>query len=210
MKASRFSDAQKAFILKQGADSMPVADICLKAGISQATYFNRKRKNDSLLPTEMRRLKQLEDENAKLRKVVADLSLDKEMLEDVFRRKPLRPVRKRKLVDEVRGEWNMAAVQGLAREGSGLDCCTSSATVTAAQLPPRFAEHRPVLVKHDAREAGRAEGGPAHSRYRGRGGIVFCLTRESHAHRASPQLVPCTQFGGAQRIALRWTSRHTG
>ena len=80
MKASRFSDAQKAFILKQGADGMPVADICRKAGISQATYFNWKRKYDGLLPSEMHRLKQLEDENGKLRKVVADLSLDKEML----------------------------------------------------------------------------------------------------------------------------------
>jgi putative transposase len=42
MKASQFSDAQKAFILKQGNDGVPVADICRKAGISQATYFNRK------------------------------------------------------------------------------------------------------------------------------------------------------------------------
>jgi putative transposase len=87
MKASRFSDAQKAFILKQGADGMPVADICRKAGISQATYFNWKRKYDGLLPNEIRRLKQLEDENAKLRKVVADLTLDKEMLQDALRRK---------------------------------------------------------------------------------------------------------------------------
>jgi putative transposase len=87
MKASRFSDAQKAFILKQGADGVPVADICRKAGISQATYFNWKKKYDGLLPTEMRRLKQLEDENSKLRKVVADLSLDKEMLQDALRRK---------------------------------------------------------------------------------------------------------------------------
>ncbi len=87
MKASRFSDAQKAFILKQGADGTPVADICRKVGISQATYFNWKRKYDGLLPTEMRRLKQLEDENTKLRKVVADLSLDKEMLQDALRRK---------------------------------------------------------------------------------------------------------------------------
>jgi putative transposase len=87
MKASRFSDAQKAFILKQAADGMPVADICRKAEISQATYFNWKRKYDGLLPTEMQRLKQLEDENTKLRKVVADLSLDKEMLQDVIRRK---------------------------------------------------------------------------------------------------------------------------
>jgi putative transposase len=73
MKASRFSDAQKAFILKQGRDGIPVADICRKAGISQATYFNWKKKYDGLLPTEMRRLKQLEDENP-LRKLVADLS----------------------------------------------------------------------------------------------------------------------------------------
>ncbi len=87
MKASRFSEAQKAFILKQGNHGMPVAEICRKAGISQATYFNWKKKYDGLLPTEMRRLKQLEDENAKLRKVVADLSLDKEMLQDVMRRK---------------------------------------------------------------------------------------------------------------------------
>ena len=87
MKASRFSEAQKAFILKQGADGMPVADICRKAGISQATYFNWKKKYDGLLPDEMRRLKQLEDENSKLRKVVADLSLDKAMLQDALRRK---------------------------------------------------------------------------------------------------------------------------
>jgi len=87
MKASRFSEAQKAFILKQGADGMPVADLCRKAGISQATYFNWKKKYDGLLPSEMRRLKQLEDENNKLRKLVADLSLDKEMLQDALRRK---------------------------------------------------------------------------------------------------------------------------
>jgi putative transposase len=87
MRASRFSDAQKAFILKQGEGGMPVAEICRKAGISQATYFAWKKKFDGLLPTEMRRLKQLEDENARLRKLVADLSLDKEMLQDVVRRK---------------------------------------------------------------------------------------------------------------------------
>ena len=56
-----------------------MAEICRKAGISQATYFAWK-KYDGLLPTEMRRLKQLEDENSKLKKLVADLSLDKEML----------------------------------------------------------------------------------------------------------------------------------
>jgi putative transposase len=68
MNASKFSDAQKAFIFKRGADGVPVADICRKAGISQAPYFNWKKKYDGLLPTEMRRLKLLEDENAKLRR----------------------------------------------------------------------------------------------------------------------------------------------
>jgi putative transposase len=85
MKASKFSDAQKAFILRQGADGVPVAG--RKAGVSQATYFNWKKKYDGMQPPEMRRLKQLEDENAKLKKIVADLSLDREMLQDVIRRK---------------------------------------------------------------------------------------------------------------------------
>tara|TARA_R110002012_G_scaffold228898_1_gene401440 strand:- start:885 stop:1199 length:315 start_codon:yes stop_codon:yes gene_type:complete len=87
MKASNFSDAQKAFILKQGESGMPVAEICRKAGISQATYFNWKKKYAGLLPDEMRRLKALEDENNRLKKIVADLTLDREMLQDVIRRK---------------------------------------------------------------------------------------------------------------------------
>ena len=87
MKASRFTDAQKAFILKQGDDGVSVGEICRQTGISQATYFNWKKKYAGLLPTEMRRLKQLEDENAKLKRLVADLSLDKEMLQEVIRRK---------------------------------------------------------------------------------------------------------------------------
>ena len=86
MKASRFSDAQKAVILNQGHDGVPVAEICRKAGISEATYSWKKR-YDGLLPPEMRRLKQLEDENTKLKKIVADLTLDREMLQDVIRRK---------------------------------------------------------------------------------------------------------------------------
>ncbi|WP_113154401.1 IS3 family transposase [Nitratireductor sp. OM-1] len=108
MKASKFSDAQKAFILKQGDDGVPVAEICRKAGISQATYFNWKKKYAGLLPDEMRRLKALEDENSRLKKIVADLTLDREMLQDVIRRKPLRPARKRKLVDGMLVEWGIS------------------------------------------------------------------------------------------------------
>ena len=87
MKASKFTEAQKAFILKQGEDGVPVAEVCRKAGISQATYFNWRKKYAGLLPSEMKRLKQLEDENVRLKKLVADLSLDREMLQDVIKRK---------------------------------------------------------------------------------------------------------------------------
>ena len=84
MKASQFTDAQKAFILKQGDDGIPVSEICRKAGISQATYFNWRKKYAGVLPSEMRRL--LEHENARLTKIVAGLTLDREMLQDVIRR----------------------------------------------------------------------------------------------------------------------------
>ena len=87
MKASAFSDAQKAFILKQGADGVPVAEICRRAGISKATYFNWKKKYDGFLPAEMKRLKQLEDKNGRLKRIVAHLTLDREMLQDVIKRK---------------------------------------------------------------------------------------------------------------------------
>jgi putative transposase len=87
MKASQFTDAQKAFIIKQGEDGMPVAEICRKAGISQATYFNWKKKWAGMLPSEMKRVRELEQENARLKKIVADLTLDREMLQDVIKRK---------------------------------------------------------------------------------------------------------------------------
>lgn len=87
MKASKFSDAQKAFVIKQGEEGTPVAEICRKAGNSQATYFNWKKKYAGLLPSEMRRLRELEDENGRLKKIVADLTLDREMLQDVLKRK---------------------------------------------------------------------------------------------------------------------------
>ena len=87
MKASKFTDAQKAFVIKQGEEGVPVADICRKAGISQATYFNWKKKCAGLMPSEMHRLRELEDENSWLKKIVADLTLDREMLQDVIKRK---------------------------------------------------------------------------------------------------------------------------
>lgn len=87
MKRSRFTEGQIAFALKQQELGTSVEEICRKMGISDATFYNWKKKYSGLGPSELRRLKQLEEENAKLKRLVADLSLDKAMLQDVVKRK---------------------------------------------------------------------------------------------------------------------------
>jgi len=87
MKKSKFSEAQIAFVLKQAEDGASVGEVCRKAGISEATFYNWRKKYAGLMPSEMKRLRQLEEENGRLKRIVADLSLDKEMLQDVIRRK---------------------------------------------------------------------------------------------------------------------------
>ena len=87
MKTSRFSDQQIAFVLRQAEEGTAVAEVCRKAGISEATYYVWRKKFGGPMPSEMKRLKQLEEENGKLKRIVADLALDKEMLQDVIKRK---------------------------------------------------------------------------------------------------------------------------
>jgi putative transposase len=87
VKRSRFTEEQIAFALKEQELGTPVEEICRKMGIAQATFFNWKKRFSGLGPSELRRLRQLEEENTKLKKLVADLSLDKVMLQDVVRRK---------------------------------------------------------------------------------------------------------------------------
>lgn len=87
MKTSKFSEAQIAYILRQAEEGTAIGEVCRSSGISEATFYNWRKKYGGLLPSEMRRLKQLEEENGKLKKLVADLSLDKAMLQDVIKRK---------------------------------------------------------------------------------------------------------------------------
>jgi len=87
MKRSRYTEQQVVFILKQAEMGTSVEEVCRKAGISEATFYNWKKKYSGLGPSELRKLRQLEEENAKLKKLVADLSLDKVMLQDVLSRK---------------------------------------------------------------------------------------------------------------------------
>jgi putative transposase len=87
MKKTKFTEAQIAFVLKQAEEGTSVAEVCRKAGIAEATFYNWRKKYGGLMPSEMKRLKQLEEENSKLKRLVADLSLDKVMLQDVIKRK---------------------------------------------------------------------------------------------------------------------------
>lgn len=87
MKRSKFSEAQIAFVLRQAEEGTAIGEVCRKAGISEATFYGWRKKYAGLMPSEMKRLRQLEEENGKLKKIVADLSLDKAMLQDVLARK---------------------------------------------------------------------------------------------------------------------------
>lgn len=83
----KFTEEQIAFALKQAEHGTPVAEVIRKIGITEHTYYCWKKKYGGLGMGELRRLKQLEEGNRKLRQVVADLSLDKHMLQEVLTRK---------------------------------------------------------------------------------------------------------------------------
>ena len=87
MKKSRFTEDQIAYALKQAELGTPVEEVCGKMGISDATFYVWRKKYQNLGPSELRRLRQLEEENRKLKQIVADLSLDKAMLQAVVAKK---------------------------------------------------------------------------------------------------------------------------
>ena len=87
MKKSRFTEEQVTYALRQAEGGTAVEDICRSLGISQATFYIWKKKYGELGASEVRRLRQLEDENARLKRLVADLTLDKNILQEVIKKK---------------------------------------------------------------------------------------------------------------------------
>ena len=87
MKKSKHTEEQIAFALKQQELGTPVEEVCRKMGITNSTFYNWRKKYGGLNPSELQRLRQLQDENIKLKRLVADLSLDKAMLQDVLSKK---------------------------------------------------------------------------------------------------------------------------
>ena len=87
MKQSRFTEEQIIGVLKQGEGGMKTAEICRQHGVSAATYYKWKAKYGGLEVSEARRLRQLEDENRRLKQIVADLRLDNQALKTVLAKK---------------------------------------------------------------------------------------------------------------------------
>jgi putative transposase len=87
MKRSRYSDEQIAYALRQAEGGSAVADVCRQMGISEATFYVWKKKYGNLGTTELRELRVLREENAKLKRLVADLTLDKHILGEIVRKK---------------------------------------------------------------------------------------------------------------------------
>jgi putative transposase len=86
MKKSRYREEQIIGVLKQHEAGVKTADLCREHGISEATFYNWKSKFGGMDVSEAQRLRQMEDENRRLKQLVADLSLDKEMLKAVIRK----------------------------------------------------------------------------------------------------------------------------
>lgn len=87
MKKSQYTAEQIAFAMRQAESGTPVPEVCRKIGITEQTFYRWKKKYIGMGVAEVRRLKILEEENQKLKQLVADLSLDKQMLQDVLRKK---------------------------------------------------------------------------------------------------------------------------
>ena len=83
----RFTEEQIAFALRQAEAGTPVIEVCRKMGVSEQSFYRWKRKYEGMGVAELRRLRQLEEENRKLKKLVADLSLDKHILQEVLAKK---------------------------------------------------------------------------------------------------------------------------
>jgi putative transposase len=87
MKKSKFTEEQIAFALREVESGRPPADVCRQLGVSEATFYIWKKKFAHLGVSELRRLRSLEDENSRLKRLVADLTLDKHMLAEALRKK---------------------------------------------------------------------------------------------------------------------------
>lgn len=111
MKKSRFTKEQIVFALKQAELGTSVPEVCRKLGISDATFYTWRKKYGGISPSELKHMRQLEEENLRLKRLVADLSLDKAMLQDVLAKKELTLARLREWVRDLQARYGASERQ---------------------------------------------------------------------------------------------------
>lgn len=87
MRKSTYTEEQIAFALKQAETGTTITEVCRKMGVSEQTFYRWKKRYGGMVPSDVKKMRQLEEENRQLKKLVADLSLDKHMLQEVIAKK---------------------------------------------------------------------------------------------------------------------------
>ena len=132
MRKSRFTERQIVVVLKQAEAGVPIQDLIRKYGICEQTFYRWKKKFGGLDASELQQLKQLRDENRRLKGLVADLTLDKQILQEVLAKKSLKAVRRREIID-----WARERVSGVGSRG--LLCASVPALELLLPEPARSA-----------------------------------------------------------------------
>ncbi|MFH7109549.1 IS3 family transposase [Achromobacter xylosoxidans] len=114
MKRSRFTEEQITYALRLADSGTPVVDVCRQLGVSEATFYTWKKKYADFGVSELRKLKQLEDENARLRRIVADLTLDKQILQEVGAKKSLKAAKRRELAAWIHERFQISVQRACA------------------------------------------------------------------------------------------------
>ncbi|WP_156375492.1 IS3 family transposase [Methylobacterium sp. Leaf125] len=119
MPRKRFTNEQIAFALRQAENGATVDEVCRKMGVSEPTFYRWKKQFVGMGVPEIRRLKQLEDENGKLKRLVADLTLDRSMLQDVLKRKLVRPAVRREVAGHLQVAYDISERRACQATGFG-------------------------------------------------------------------------------------------
>jgi putative transposase len=168
MRKTAFTEEQIAYALRQAEAGTPVVEVCRKLGVTEQTFSRWKRKFAGMGVAELRRLRQLEEENRKLKQLVADLTLDKTMLQEVLRKKVLKPAQRREVVQFLRvgfqtSERRACNALGMARSS----CPYRSVAEDQTPLRMRLRELAAVRVRYGYRRLHillRREGWPVNSK----------------------------------------------